>query len=178
MDILSKYSFHDKQSSINKICTTIQQTVVPTGRISCNDPNLQSISNKVEFIPYGRKQLLSVSIRNSFVPSPGYVFVSADYAQLELRLMAHFSKDEILLQHLTSETDAFIHIASHWLKKPVEQINFDERQITKHICYGILYGMGSKALSEKAEITVQEARIRISQFKSSYPKYCLFFFSF
>ncbi len=138
--------------------------------MSFNDPNLQTIVHPVSFIPITNNHQrdrntntavaspiemlqeeqeqqsptlpITVSIRDSFVAQPGYILLSADYSQIELRLMAHFSKDKSLMDTFWKEGgDVFQQIAMQWLNKVrLEDVSKQERERAKHICYGILYG--------------------------------------
>ena len=117
---------------------------------------------------------LSLSLRRTFIPSEGCLLVSADYSQMELRVLAHLSKDKKLNKLLQfKDGDVFKAIAASWLSKSLSQITNSERQSAKQICYGILYGMGPKALAEQLDgpdITEEEAMIFMTSFKSAYPE--------
>ena len=112
---------------------------------------------------------LSVSMRSVFVPFPGGVFLAADYSQLELRILAHMSGDEKLQRVLNSEGDVFKMIAGEWLGVPATHITAEERQQAKQICYGMVYGIGAKALSEQLKIQQEDAAQFMDTFKSKYP---------
>jgi len=94
--------------------------------------------------------------------------LSADYSQLELRLMAHFSQDPLLLKILHSGGDLFNLIASVWLGKPTDEISKVERNRAKGMCYGILYGMGVNSLADRLEVSPEEAARFMDAFKSKY----------
>ena len=115
----------------------------------------------------------SLSLRRAFVASKGCLLIAADYSQIELRILAHLSKDRKLTQHLKKGAeDVFKSIAASWLNKPISQITIEERQRSKQICYGILYGMGPKALAEQLDgqdILEEQALEFMVTFKSAYP---------
>ena len=94
----------------------------------------------------------SVNMQSVFVPFPGGVFLAADYSQLELRILTHMSGDLKLQQILNSEGDVFKTIAAEWLGVPVDQVSAEDRQNAKQICYGMVYGIGAKALAEQLNI--------------------------
>lgn len=115
----------------------------------------------------------SLSLRRAFVASKGCLLIAADYSQIELRILAHLSKDKKLTQLLKKGAgDVFKSIAASWLSKPISQITIEERQRSKQICYGILYGMGPKALAEQLDgqdILEEQAVEFMASFKSAYP---------
>jgi len=99
-----------------------------------------------------------------------WVLLTADYSQIELRLMAHFSKDTSLIELLSNpHGDAFTLIASRWTGKPENEVKTQEREHTKRLVYGILYGMGANSLSEQMNCSADEAKAKIRSFKSSFP---------
>ena len=111
----------------------------------------------------------SVCMRSVFTPFPGGVFLSADYSQLELRVLAHMSGDAKLKEFLNGEGDAFRMIAGEWLGMSPSAVSDKQRQDTKQLCYGILYGIGSKALGEQMGISDNEASMFMETFRSKYP---------
>ena len=111
----------------------------------------------------------SISMRSVFVPFPGGVFLAADYSQLELRVLAHMSGDTKLQSVLNSEGDVFKMIAGEWLGVPAGQVTAKERQDAKQICYGMIYGIGPKALSEQLNISQEDAAQFMETFKFKYP---------
>ena len=111
----------------------------------------------------------SVNMRSVFVPFPGAVFLAADYSQLELRILAHMSGDTKLQKVLNSEGDVFRMIAGEWLGIPALQVTAEERQNAKQICYGMVYGIGPKALGEQLKISQDDAAQFMETFKSKYP---------
>ena len=97
--------------------------------------------------------------------------ISADYSQLELRILAHLSCDPALCSILnSSDGDVFRTIASAWKRKSPKEVSSDERQQAKQICYGVIYGMGNKSLAEQLEIDVEEALVFADSFHKSYPR--------
>ena len=124
------FAHQDDKSTMKRIYPLIFQTSVPTGRLSFTDPNLQAVTHEVTFVPASSmpdyweaqnippEQLpkeITVSVRDAFVATPGYVLMSADYSQLELRLMAHFSKDSLLLEIFSKGgIDVFKQVAGQW----------------------------------------------------------------
>ncbi|KAI1903800.1 hypothetical protein AGOR_G00030940 [Albula goreensis] len=110
----------------------------------------------------------SVSMRHAFVPFPGGLILAADYSQLELRILAHLSRDRRLLQVLNSGADVFRSIAAEWRMIEPEAVDDALRQQAKQICYGIIYGMGAKSLGEQMGIEENDAACYIETFKSRY----------
>ena len=111
----------------------------------------------------------SVSMRNVFVPFPCGMFVAADYSQLELRILAHVSGDTKLRKFLNSDGDVFKMIAGEWLCLSAAEVSDKQRQETKQVCYGMVYGIGAKALSEQLGIIEEDAAQFMETFKSKYP---------
>src|SRR6204780_2434582 len=125
-------------SGTGRIHTTWHQALVPTGRVSSSDPNLQQIpTSSVE----GRR------IRRAFVPKPGCVFVSADYSQIDLRVMAHLSGDKTLVEAFNTGEDIHIRTATELLGVTSDKVNAEARRQAKVINFGIIYGMGSQRLA-------------------------------
>ena len=111
----------------------------------------------------------SVCMRNVFVPFPGGIFVAADYSQLELRILAHVSGDSKLRQCLNGEGDVFRMIAGEWQGLPPEEVSDKQRQEAKQVCYGMIYGIGVRALGEQLGVSDNEASQFMESFKSKYP---------
>ncbi|XP_044743905.1 DNA polymerase theta-like [Chrysoperla carnea] len=139
-----------------------------TGRITMYEPSLQSIPRDFE-IPIN-DSILMLSVRSAFVPKDGYVLISADYCQLELRLLAYFSKDKRLCAIMHSDDDVFQLIAAKWNRIPIDEVDDVTRNRAKQLCYGIIYGMGVKTLSDQLEIDENQATEMIESFKNTYPK--------
>jgi len=151
-------------------------THTATGRVTIAKPNLQSVPRDYELCYEGdtsgllpEDQHTCVSIRNLFIATNGCVLVSADYSQLELRMMAHLSGDQSLQRALTSGLDVFKVMASDWLGVPLPQLNDKHRQQAKSICYGLMYGMGTKSLAVQMKISESEAVNLVEAFKNCYP---------
>ncbi|CAH0552774.1 unnamed protein product [Brassicogethes aeneus] len=144
-------------------------THTATGRITMHEPNLQTIFKDFEIVhPFNEKSMV-LSCRGAFEALENCCLVSADYCQLELRLLAHLSGDMLLRKIMKSPGDVFRSIASKWNNVEESEVNDDMRQKAKHICYGIIYGMGCKTLSEQLKITEDEATIFMETFKNAYP---------
>ena len=111
----------------------------------------------------------SVCMRNVFVPFPGGVFLAADYSQLELRILAHVSGDKKLKRFLNSDGDVFKMIAGEWLGLSADEVSEKQRQETKQVCYGMVYGIGAKALGEQLGTIEEDASQFMETFKSKYP---------
>ncbi|KAA8594854.1 DNA polymerase theta isoform X1 [Etheostoma spectabile] len=110
----------------------------------------------------------SISMRHAFVPFSGGMILAADYSQLELRVLAHLSKDQRLLQVLNGGADVFRCIAAEWKSVDPESVNDNLRQQAKQICYGIIYGMGAKSLGEQMGVEENDAACYIESFKARY----------
>ncbi|KAE8300121.1 DNA polymerase theta [Larimichthys crocea] len=115
-----------------------------------------------------RGPAFSVSMRHAFIPFSGGMILAADYSQLELRVLAHLSKDQRLLQVLNGGADVFRCIAAEWKSVDQESVNDDLRQQAKQICYGIIYGMGAKSLGEQMGVEENDAACYIESFKARY----------
>ena len=146
-----------KQDKNSRIYTSFLQTGTSTGRLSSKEPNLQNIPVRS---PLGRK------IREAFIAKDGYKLLSIDYSQIELRLLAHFSKDKTLIEAFQSDMD--IHTTTA-IKLFGEELAKEKRAIAKSINFGILYGMGPKKLSGELKISIGEAREIISNYFNSFP---------
>jgi DNA polymerase-1 len=144
-----------------KIHTTFQQTAVSTGRLSSTEPNLQNIPIR---LPLGRE------LRKVFAPSDGCVFIDSDYSQIELRVLAHMSGDETLIQAFNENQDIHRLTASRVFHTPYEDVADFQRSAAKAVNFGIIYGIGSFSLGEDLHITRKEAEIYIDGYFSKYPK--------
>lgn len=144
-----------------RIHTTFQQTVTATGRISSTDPNLQNIPMRMEL---GRK------IRKAFIPKEGYVFMDADYSQIELRLLAHMSKDEQLIEAYKQDADIHKITASKVFHTPLNEVTDLQRRNAKAVNFGIVYGISSFGLSQDLSINRKEAEMYIQSYFDQYPK--------
>nr|HPQ42032.1 DNA polymerase [bacterium] len=138
-----------------KLHTQFNQTGTETGRLSSSDPNLQNIPIRNE---YGRE------IRKAFVPSPGNSILSADYSQMELRILAHIARDPALIEAFRNNRDIHAATASHLFNVPLESVTAEQRRRAKTVNFGIDYGMTPYGLSERLGISVEEARSYIETY--------------
>ena len=145
----------------HRIHTNFNQTITATGRISSTEPNLQNIPMRMEL---GRR------IRKVFVPKEGCVLMDADYSQIELRVLAHMSDDEELIQAYKSAQDIHKITASKVFKTPLEEVTDLQRRNAKAVNFGIVYGISSFGLSQDLSISRKEAAEYIEQYFATYPK--------
>ena len=143
-----------------KIHTTYNQTVTATGRLSSSNPNLQNLPIRSE-----RGQL----IRESVIPDDGCVFLSADYSQIELRLMAHFSQDPHLVEAFRSGQDIHAATAAKIFNVPIEQVTKDQRRQAKTANFGIIYGISAFGLSQQLDCSRSEAKALIDGYFAAFP---------
>ena len=143
-----------------KIHTTFNQTITATGRISSTEPNLQNIPMRMEL---GRQ------IRKVFVPKEGFVFVDADYSQIELRLLAHMSDDERLIDAYKQDSDIHRITASNVFHIPMDEVTDLQRRNAKAVNFGIVYGISSFGLSQDLSISRKEAAEYIDKYFETYP---------
>lgn len=144
----------------NRIHGKFNQTITATGRISSTEPNLQNIPVRMEL---GRE------IRKVFVPEEGYVFVDADYSQIELRILAHMSGDERLIQAYKKAQDIHAITASEVFHTPLEEVTSLQRRNAKAVNFGIVYGISAFGLSEDLSISRKEAMEYIEKYFETYP---------
>lgn len=143
-----------------KIHGVFHQKVTATGRLSSSDPNLQNIPIRM---PLGR------AIRKVFVPEPGYVFVSADYSQIELRVLAHMANDQNLIDAYRHNADIHTATASQVFGVPVEEVTPLLRRSAKAVNFGIVYGISAFGLSQDLNISRKEANEYIERYFATYP---------
>ena len=143
------------------IHTSFNQTVTATGRLSSSDPNLQNIPVRGED---GKE------IRKAFIPEPGCLFFSADYSQIELRVMAHLSGDENMINVFREGKDLHAATAATIYKKGIDEVSRDERSKSKRANFGIIYGITMFGLAERLEISRDEARQLIDGFFETFPQ--------
>ena len=143
------------------IHTSFNQTITATGRLSSSDPNLQNIPIRGED---GKE------IRKAFIPEPGCQFFSADYSQIELRVMAHLSEDEHMMQVFREGKDLHAATAATIYKKGIDEVSRDERTKSKRANFGIIYGITVFGLAERLEIDRSEARQSIDGFFQTFPQ--------
>ena len=142
-----------------RIHPSFSQTGTETGRLSCRDPNLQNIPVRTE---EGRR------IRSSFVPKEGYIFLSADYSQIELVVLAHMADDPGLKGAFLKGIDVHSSTASLIFDVPLEEVTGEQRRVAKTINFGVMYGMGPHSLSGDLKITHAEAKAFIDQYFARY----------
>ena len=148
-------------SEDERIHGTFNQTITATGRISSTDPNLQNIPIRNE---------LGQEIRKAFVAKEGCVFLDADYSQIELRLLAHLSGDENLIESYKSDADIHKITASKVFGVPLDEVTKEQRRNAKAVNFGIVYGISSFGLSQDLSISRNEASDYIKQYFATYPK--------
>jgi len=142
-----------------RIHPSFSQTGTETGRLSCKDPNLQNIPVRTE---EGRR------IRSAFVPKKGFVFLSADYSQIELVVLAHMADDLGLKGAFLKGVDVHSSTASLIFDVPLQEVTGDQRRVAKTINFGVMYGMGPHSLSGDLKITHAEAKAFIDQYFERY----------
>ncbi|MBQ5388246.1 MAG: DNA polymerase I [Paludibacteraceae bacterium] len=143
-----------------KIHTTYNQTVTATGRLSSSNPNLQNLPIRSE-----RGQL----IRQAVIPDDGCMFLSADYSQIELRLMAHFSQDPHLVEAFRSGQDIHAATAAKIFNVPIEQVTKDQRRQAKTANFGIIYGISAFGLAQQLDCSRSEAKALIDGYFAAFP---------
>ncbi len=142
-----------------KIHTSYNQTVTATGRLSSSNPNLQNIPIRDED---GKE------VRKAFVPDDGCLFLSADYSQIELRIMAHLSGDKNMIEDFRSGYDIHAATAAKIYKKPIEEVTKDERRKAKTANFGIIYGISVFGLAERMNVDRREAKELIDNYFETY----------
>ena len=142
------------------IHTSFNQTITATGRLSSSDPNLQNIPIRGED---GKE------IRKAFIPEPGCLFFSADYSQIELRVMAHLSQDPQMIEVFQEGKDLHAATAANIYKKPIEEVTRDERTKSKRANFGIIYGITVFGLAERLDIPREEAKMLIDGYFATFP---------
>ena len=140
----------------SKIHTTFNQTIVATGRLSSSDPNMQNIPTLSDD---GK-----IHVREAFKPEPGHIFVSADYSQIELRVVAYLSQDPVLLHAFTNNVDIHTHTAARIFETMEEWVTREQRQIGKRINFSILYGLTPYGLSKDLNIPYAQAKLAIDKY--------------
>ena len=144
----------------NHIHTSFNQTVAATGRLSSSNPNLQNI-------PVRDTQ--GKEVRKAFIPEPGETFFSADYSQIELRIMAHLSQDENLIDAFLQGHDIHAATAAKIFKKDISEVTSDERRKAKTANFGIIYGISAFGLAERMGVSRSEAKQLIDEYFATYP---------
>ena len=143
------------------IHTSFNQTITATGRLSSSDPNLQNIPIRGED---GKE------IRKAFIPEPGCLFFSADYSQIELRVMAHLSQDPQMIEVFREGKDLHAATAANIYKKPIDEVTRDERTKSKRANFGIIYGITVFGLAERLDIPRDEAKMLIDGYFETFPQ--------
>ena len=142
-----------------RIHSFFHQTITATGRISCTEPNLQNIPTRIDF---GKQ------IRKVFKAKPGYVYIDADYSQIELRVLAHISQDENMMHAFLNGEDIHKQAASKVLGIPIEEVTKEQRSSAKAVNFGIVYGISDFGLAEQLGISRKEAKSYIEQYLEKY----------
>jgi DNA polymerase-1 len=143
-----------------RIHASFRQTVARTGRISSDRPNLHNIPVRSD---------LGKQFRRAFVPAEGYSFLVADYDQVELRVIAHLSGDEGLINAMTSGSDVHRVVASNVYRVPTEEVTHTQREFCKMVSYGLAYGMEAYGLSQRLGVPVDEAAAIIDSYFGAFP---------
>lgn len=148
-----------------RVHTSYGQTVAVTGRLVSTEPNLQNIPIRTS---EGRR------IREAFVAKHNYKILSADYSQIELRIMAHLSQDEGLIAAFKKGEDVHVSTASEIFSIPCSEVTIDQRRLAKTINFGLIYGMGAFGLANSLNITREKAKKYIERYFERYPKIAIF----
>lgn len=143
----------------HKIHSSFHQTVTATGRISSTDPNLQNIPTRNE---------LGKNLRKVFIPEVNKTFIDADYSQIELRVLAHISNDEHMIDAFNKDEDIHKQVASKVFDTPIDEVTKEQRTRAKAVNFGIVYGISDFGLSEQLKIPRKEAKQYIEQYLSKY----------
>ncbi len=144
-----------------RVHTSFNQTIASSGRLSSSNPNLQNIPIRTE---------LGRSIRRAFIAAPGHQLVAADYAQVELRILAHMTREPALVEAFAADEDIHRVTASRLYHVPPEAITKDQRRMAKTITYAIIYGQSPFGLARTAGMPQDEARHFIQTFEESFPQ--------
>ena len=142
-----------------RVHTDFNQAVTATGRLSSSNPNLQNIPVRTEF---------SRRIRKAFLPQEGWTLLSADYSQIELRILTHLSGEEVLVEAYRSGDD--VHALTARLLLDKQEVTADERRLGKTINFGVIYGMGAQRFARETGVSQAEAKDFLSKYKQRYPK--------
>ncbi|KAM4714500.1 DNA polymerase nu [Anableps anableps] len=155
----------------NYISSTWYQTSAVTGRISAKHPNFQALPRQPlqirqkQYIPGKEEEVVTVHPRDMFIPREGWTFLAADFCQVELRLLAHFSSDPELVRIFTNpQADVFTMLASQWKAMSVDEVTPEDREHAKRIVYSVVYGAGRERLSGILGVSVEQA----SRFQDSF----------
>ncbi|MBF8299078.1 MAG: polymerase, partial [Dehalococcoidia bacterium] len=143
-----------------RLHTTLSQTVAATGRLSSSDPNLQNIPVRTD---------LGKRIRDAFVAQRDWMLLSADYSQIELRVLAHMSEDPGLMEAFNRDEDIHAATASQVFNVPIKEVTADQRRFAKVVNFGLVYGMGEFGLATRSDRTREEAAPIIQEYFRKYP---------
>ena len=150
------------EAETSRVHTDFNQAVTATGRLSSSNPNLQNIPIRTAY---------SRQIRKAFLPQEGWKLLSADYSQIELRILAHLSKEEVLVDAYNNGYDVHALTARLLLDKaPTESISSDERRLGKTINFGVIYGMGAQRFAREAGVSQSDAKEFLVKYKQRYQK--------
>ncbi len=144
-----------------RVHASFNQTVAATGRLSSSDPNLQNIPVR---------RAMGQQIRQAFVPEPGWVLLTADYSQIELRLLAHFCADEALCQAFAEDRDIHAAVASQIFHVAEDEVTAEQRRMAKTVNFGVIYGISAPGLAQRLEISKDEASQFITAYFQRYPR--------
>ena len=147
------------EAETGRVHTDFNQAVTATGRLSSSNPNLQNIPVRTE---YSRR------IRKAFLPQKGWTLISADYSQIELRILTHLSGEDVLQEAYRSGDDVHALTARLLLEK--DEISSDERRLGKTINFGVIYGMGAQRFARETGVSQAEAKEFLTKYKQRYPK--------
>ena len=143
-----------------RIHTSYHQTGAITGRLASSSPNLQNIPIRTE---------VGQQIRRGFIPRDGWLFLAADYSQVELRVLAHISQDEALINAFREDQDIHKTTAAAVYGIPVEEVTYNQRRFAKAVNFGLIYGMGAFRLARDSELTLAEAEAYIHTYFEQFP---------
>lgn len=153
---------NDINPTTGRIHPTFNQFVAATGRLSCQDPNLQNIPTRSE---------MGKNIREAFRPEKtGWCFLAADYSQIELRLLAHFSEDPHLIQAFQKGEDIHSHTAASIFGVPLDSVTYDMRYRAKAVNFGVIYGQQAFGLARELNIDFKEAKAFIERYFDTFPR--------
>ena len=147
------------EAETGRVHTDFNQAVTATGRLSSSNPNLQNIPVRTE---YSRR------IRKAFLPQDGWTLLSADYSQIELRILTHLSGEEVLQEAYRSGDD--VHALTARLLLDKDEVSADERRLGKTINFGVIYGMGAQRFARETGVSQTEAKDFLAKYKQRYPK--------
>jgi DNA polymerase I len=149
-----------------RLHTSFNQAVAATGRLSSVSPNLQNIPIRTE---------IGKGIRKAFIASPGNVIISADFNQIELRLLAHFSEDPVFVEAFKNGEDIHRRTAAGLLNKPINEVTPEERRLSKAVTFGLIYGMGAFRLKQEIGTSQSEAQAYIDKYFQRYARIKAYF---